>query len=381
MLQIRPGSLPRVLFVDDEPNILESIRDSLRRHFDVVTATSGAEGLHELAKQAFAVVVSDFQMPGMNGAKFLAQARIVSPQAIRILLTGQASVHDAIEAVNHGNIFRFLTKPCSPPDLKRALDDAIEQARLVTADRELLERKLDSMSQHLRRAERLASLGTLTGAIGHELNNMLAVFRCSLEMIDEAAAVGQLPDPEDLQALQRVEAHLANHARNLLDYGRPRKSTRTTDLGHTVREAVELLRAGCALRHIDVEISTPSQPVLVEADRGETEQVMINLIKNAAEATIAASRKDRRKPRVAIDVATAERATCVVRDNGIGIPCGNLPLIFEPYFTTRADDTGTGLGLFVVKQIVERYQGNLRVGSEEGVGTTFTVELPIARAA
>lgn len=189
-----PTSLPRVLFVDDEPQLLESFEDGLHRQFEVVTATSGADGLRVLERTPpFTIVVSDFQMPGMNGAEFLAKAKILSPQSVRVLLSGQATVQGAIAAVNDGNVFRFLTKPCSPAELRRALDDALEQARLVTADRELLERKLDNMVAQLRRTERLASLGTMAGAIGHELNNALTALTCSLDMIRRDATAGRVP--------------------------------------------------------------------------------------------------------------------------------------------------------------------------------------------
>ena len=377
MLALRPGRLPRVLFVDDEPQILDGFRDSFRRVFDVDVATSGPEGLAKLVDNGpYTVVVSDFQMPGMNGAQFLASAKIGAPETVRVLLTGQASVAGAMAAVNDGHVFRFLTKPCAPPQLQRALEDAIEQARLVTADRDLLERKLASMSDHLCRAERLASLGTMAGAVGHELNNLLAAFRASVQMIREDVAAGQPPCEEDLETLEHVEAHLESHARGLLAYGRPRLSTGTTDLGATVRDAIEMLRVGASLKHVTVDMTIPEQPTVISAERADVEQVLINLIKNAVEATQDARGIDERKPVVSIELKNEDGITCIVRDNGIGIPDANLPLIFEPYFTTRSGDRGTGLGLFVVRQIVERCGGTLTVESTPHVGSAFTLRVP-----
>jgi response regulator RpfG family c-di-GMP phosphodiesterase len=135
---------PRVLCVDDEPNVLEGLRDTLRRGFDVRTATSGIEAL-ELLKQepdAYAVVVSDMRMPVMDGAAFLREALRWAPDATRMLLTGFADIDAAVNAVNNAQLFRFLTKPCAPGDLVRACTAATVQHRLVTAERVLLEQTL-----------------------------------------------------------------------------------------------------------------------------------------------------------------------------------------------------------------------------------------------
>ena len=134
---------PRILCVDDEPNILDSLRRQLRHHFSVETAPSGKEGLRILEREpTFTVVVSDMRMPGMDGAEFLRRAREQAPDCVRLLLTGQADLDSAISAVNDGNIFRFLTKPCQPEILLAALTAAVEQHRLVTAERVLLEQTL-----------------------------------------------------------------------------------------------------------------------------------------------------------------------------------------------------------------------------------------------
>ena len=134
---------PRLLFVDDEPEVLEAIATNLRRGYDVVTATSGADGLeYLLAESDFAVVVSDMRMPKMDGATFLAHARENAPDAVRILLTGQSDLDATIKAVNHGQIFRFLTKPCPRDTLRGAIDSAVAHHRLITGERVLLEQTL-----------------------------------------------------------------------------------------------------------------------------------------------------------------------------------------------------------------------------------------------
>ena len=134
---------PRVLCVDDEERVLAGLRRTLRRDFDITGVGGGHEGLKALEEDGpFEVVISDMQMPRMNGAEFLAQARKLYPDIVRFLLTGQADLDSAIAAVNEGAIFRFLTKPCPPASLIAALQDGVEQHRLITAERELLERTL-----------------------------------------------------------------------------------------------------------------------------------------------------------------------------------------------------------------------------------------------
>ena len=125
----------RVLFVDDEPKVLDGFRRQLRKHTEILTATSGLEGLDMLEWQGpFAVVVSDMRMPGMSGTEFLAAVRERSPDSVRIVLSGQADLESAIAAVNEGQIFRFLTKPCSADALRGAVDAGLAQHRLIIAD-------------------------------------------------------------------------------------------------------------------------------------------------------------------------------------------------------------------------------------------------------
>lgn len=136
-------SLPRILCVDDEPCVLESISRVLRRRYDIATAESGAAAIDLLQRDGpFVAIVSDMRMPGMDGAAFLARARQIAPDATRVLLTGGGDLDAAIAAVNEGQIFRFLAKPCPPPALIAAMDAAAEQHRLVTAERVLLEKTL-----------------------------------------------------------------------------------------------------------------------------------------------------------------------------------------------------------------------------------------------
>lgn len=133
----------RVLFVDDEPNILKAIRRQLRRTpFIIDTAESGAEALKMVKDGTYAVVVSDMRMPEMDGVQLLSHIKNVAPDTVRMMLTGNADQETAIQAVNQGNIFRFLNKPCPTDLLVDSLKAAIKQYHLVIAERELLNKTL-----------------------------------------------------------------------------------------------------------------------------------------------------------------------------------------------------------------------------------------------
>lgn len=133
----------RVLFVDDEPDILNSFKRQLRNKFEIETALGGIEGLRIIdSNDTFAVIVSDYNMPGIDGIEFFKEVKNKSPNSVRVMLTGQASLNTAIDAVNEGHIFRFLTKPCPEEKLNKVLVAGIEFYQMKTAEKELLEKTL-----------------------------------------------------------------------------------------------------------------------------------------------------------------------------------------------------------------------------------------------
>lgn len=133
----------RILLVDDEQAVLDGFCRQHRKHYSLVPACGSDEGLRAIQTRGpFSVVVTDFQMPGLNGAQFLAEARKLAPDMIPIMLTGQADLQTVIEAVNRGQIFRFLTKPCEPDVLRTCIDAALDQVRLKSVERDLLQQTL-----------------------------------------------------------------------------------------------------------------------------------------------------------------------------------------------------------------------------------------------
>lgn len=133
----------KIMFVDDEQHILTSYRRIFRKEYQISTALGPDTGLNLIKEKGpFAVVVSDMRMPGMNGVQFLSKIKDLSPDTIRIMLTGYADFNTAMEAVNEGNIFRFLTKPCPPDSLLKVIKDALRQYELVKAEQILLSKTL-----------------------------------------------------------------------------------------------------------------------------------------------------------------------------------------------------------------------------------------------
>ncbi len=133
----------RILCVDDDANILDGFKRRLRNDFNLETAVGPEQGLRMMTERGpYAVIVSDLQMPTMNGIEFLTKVRAHEPDTVRMLLTGNADLQASIEAINQGQIFRFLTKPCSSELFAGALKAALAQYRLITAERELLEQTL-----------------------------------------------------------------------------------------------------------------------------------------------------------------------------------------------------------------------------------------------
>ena len=126
----------RILFVDDEENILAAFRRQLRNQFAIETVSRGQLALDILSTTGpYAVVVADMRMPVMDGVEFLTRVKEISPDTVRVMLTGFADLTTAIDAINDGNIFRLLTKPCPTDILVKTLGDALEQHRLIAAEK------------------------------------------------------------------------------------------------------------------------------------------------------------------------------------------------------------------------------------------------------
>ncbi|MGP8247169.1 MAG: HD domain-containing phosphohydrolase [Bryobacteraceae bacterium] len=159
----------KILCVDDEPHILQGFQRQLRR-FDLVTALGPEAGLEAMRERGpFEVVVSDHRMPGMTGVQFLNKAKEIAPDCVRMMLTGEADLSAAAQAVNEGNVFRLLLKPCPSDVLAKALESGLEQYRLVHAERQLLEQTLHGSIEVL--SDILSLVNPEAFGRGHRIRN------------------------------------------------------------------------------------------------------------------------------------------------------------------------------------------------------------------
>jgi response regulator RpfG family c-di-GMP phosphodiesterase len=172
----------RVLFVDDEPQMLDAVQRTLRKLVDLQTACGGVEGLRVLREEGpFALVVSDMRMPVMNGAQFLAKVREQEPDTVRMILSGQADFQATIAAVNEGHIFRFLSKPCPPEQLLAAVQDGLNEHRLLAAEKVLLEETLSGAVKML--IEILGMVSPAASSRACRLQRYVTELSCALGML------------------------------------------------------------------------------------------------------------------------------------------------------------------------------------------------------
>ena len=214
----------KILCVDDEENVLTGLQRTLRKQFPIDIAVGGAAGLQRLERDGpYAVVMADMQMPEMNGIEFLKKAQAAAPDTVRLMLTGNADQKTAVDAVNDGHVFRFLTKPCEPPALTSALEAALRQYRLITAERELLENTLGGAVQVL--TEILSATDPATFQRSQRLKEYVQAFGQAssmktvweLELAAMLSQIGRVTIPATLLAKERAGLSLTGPEMDVLN--------------------------------------------------------------------------------------------------------------------------------------------------------------------
>jgi signal transduction histidine kinase len=380
---------PCLLVIDDEPDLVQSVQDLLRRDYKVLTATRASEGLELIEREQVHIVMSDQRMPEMTGVELLCIVKQTHPEAVRLLFTAYSDLNAVVDAINEGNVYRYISKPWEVEDLKQTLKQAYDHYQLQEERRVLLQElqaknaQLESANADLRRANELKK--AFIKVASHELRTPLTVLLgyadLSIQMTEEQPELQPW-----LKAIRQAGHRLSERVDQIIKlmmaerFERPLQP-REVDAAELVRSALSSVQEFVATRkqRLEVTLAEPLGTVNVEQDKihDSLVQLLINAIKftpNEGTIGLSASR-------------AGERLQIAISDTGMGIEPENVLHVFDPFFTRfdvsrhssgsfEYDKRGLGLGLSVAKAFVEMHQGKLTVASELGKGTTFTIDLP-----
>lgn len=373
-----------ILVIDDELGIREGCRRILNRAGHQVTvASAGQEGWEKIQSGQFSLVLLDVMMPDISGMELLKRITQFDADIICIIITGYATIELAVQAIKEG-AYDFIAKPFDANTLLLTVNQGLERRRLTQEARRLAQMESEKEQLELRKAEleklnRLKSTFTLT--VAHELRAPVAAIQSYLRLILD----GYIP-PEQQQAYlaraeQRASAQLELIG-DLLDLARLQNpdlciKCEPVDVVASLYQAHELISGQAQEKNITFTIALPEQALTIAADLKHIQQLWVNLLSNAVKYTPEGG---------AVSVKMTAREGQIitsVQDTGMGIAPEELECIFEEFYRTKEAKTceqmGTGLGLSLVKQILESYGGHIEVQSELGKGSTFTVTLPTSQ--
>jgi signal transduction histidine kinase len=381
-----------LLVVDDEPDLVHSVQDLLRREYRVLGATRASEGLQILQREPVHIVMTDQCMPEMTGVEFLRILRDKYPDTIRLLFTAYADIKAVIDSINQGSVYRYITKPWEPQDLQSVLRQAVEHYDLL-AERKRLVAEVSEKNRQLEHANaELLQANELKRAFikvaSHELRTPLTIV---LGLSDLAQRVAE-PGTTLQHWLERiyVGSQRLNERVDLMikllladRFDRPlaRKEVALAGLLQGAAADVATFTAE-RKQKLDVDILPDLGTLAVEPDkiRDSVFQLLINAVKFTPDGgTVRLSA--RRLPDGGAEIQ--------VTDTGVGMDAASLERVFDPFFTRfdvskhssgvfEFERRGLGLGLTVAKAFVEMHGGKVTARSKVNEGTTFTISLPRA---
>ncbi|MGQ0634805.1 MAG: sensor histidine kinase [Planctomycetaceae bacterium] len=354
-----------LLYVDDEPDNVVVFEATFEDDFNVRTASSGQEALAVLEHHAIPVVVSDQRMPEMTGVELFSIMRKQYPHIQRIILTGYTDPEGMINAINQGQVFHFVKKPWERPFLMSVLIRAYQAHDLAVAN--------SALTEQLVLSERLALLGQATARLAHEMGNHLCLLPLIEYIEDQCAADADLLSLAQMSraSLKRL-TEMVQEVKSFSQMQQQQFVKQPVNLAEAVHELVSFLRFDKSVPFQQIVVELRGEPAVL-GNKVKLQQVLLNLIKNAAHAI-------RGKPggRIVVSLSQNEReALLCVTDNGCGIKEDVLARIWEPFFTTKGAE-GTGLGLDVSRKLVEAHGGWITCESEVDAGTTFEIRVPVA---
>jgi signal transduction histidine kinase len=295
---------------------------------------------------------------------------------VTVILTGQGGLNSAIYAINNAGLSKYLLKPWNNEDLKLTIRDLLEKSRLEKENNRLfLELKeayqhLKATQEQLLQSEKLAVVGKLTAGIAHEIRNQLTILGYA-EVIKMAVPENKQVG-EYVQNILEARSRILSIVEEIRQFAKNQPQTYPKDV-FALTDVVDM-----ALNISNYDKETKKRTIVkkfqaapeLKLNRDKIIQVLINLIRNAVQAT-----PDNGEITVLV-TQNQEHALLQIADKGCGIAPEHLDQIWQPFFSTRGEE-GTGLGLEICKRIINGHHGRIYCESEVGVGTTFTVELPL----
>jgi len=368
----------KILVVDDEPGIRSGTKRILENFqvdypfmdemftFEIMEAPTGEEAIVIIDEHLPDIILLDNKLPGIQGVEVLEYVKKQMYDIIVVMITSYASLEMAVKATRDG-AYDFIPKPFTPQELRSSVENITKQLFLKR------------MAQKLNKAGKEIRFQFLS-VLSHELKAPLNAVDGYLKMIKDKQFGDKISDYEQVvdRSLERVKG-MRNLILDLLDFtkiesGKPNQNMQAVDLVRIAEISVDTVRPYAIQRDIDIYLNTKS-PVVFNADPGEIEIIFNNLLSNAVKYN-----KD--KGRVDIFVRREEKHISItVSDTGIGMKQEDKEMLFRDFFRVKSADTrnitGSGLGLSIVKKIVDLYKGQILVESHLGKGTSFKVLFPL----
>jgi signal transduction histidine kinase len=380
-----------LLIVDDEVDVLDSLRHQFHRTYQVLTSPTGSQAIELLEKNEVEVILTDQRMPGMPGDVLLRHARQLKPDTIRMLFTGYADIQAVINAVNEGHIFRYILKPWDTAELEGIIRQGIEQYNLL-ADRRRLIGELQAANAQLVEANaELARAGQLKTAFievaSHEFNTPITLVLGLTELLRLSNPDRADQEQEILRQITASGRQLARLVTSMLTLLRAEDFRKTlqrspVELTELIHQVADQVRPFLHARHIRLQLELAEDLGTFEVDSDKISAVLVNLLTNAIKFT-----PDGGQIELAARLIAADESEIVVEDHGVGLEPRALQHLFQPFFTefdpsrhSSGDfgfcKRGLGLGLSIAKQFVDMHAGRISAEGVETGGTRMTVRLP-----
>jgi signal transduction histidine kinase len=363
----------RILVVDDERLQQQALIDVLTLEgYTARGCDDSHQAIQKLQQGEFDLLITDLQMPGINGIDLIRQAQVINPELPAILVTGHASVESAVAAMRSG-VFDYVTKPFRLSTMVAAVERALERHRLRKANA-ALQTEVKKQNEELKVINR--ELDTFAARLSHDLRGPIANMRGILAEVLNDDSLGL---PEDLKMLLRAGVRSGDVAlkmvRDLLDFarlGHKELSLTAVDLQQLVQLALPDLLVNHPRK--DVEVTVEALPTVL-GHEGLLHQVFTNLIGNALKYSKQSSPP---KIKISSEFRPLENLWEIsISDNGIGFNPELSHQLFRPFhrLENSSSFSGEGMGLATVKRIVERHGGSVGAIGNQGSGATFTIKL------